>query len=213
MIRLQSTVQYLCERCILELPIPVTEVIMSVSLSVLWLAILLAAVFCWIASSLIHMLFKYHNADYKEFENEETVSAALKGAPPALYTIPHCIDMKAMGEESMQKKFNDGPVAMVYMLPDGLPPMGKLLGQQIVFFLFGALLIAYLATLSLAGGAEYMTVFRQVFVAAFLTYGWAQIPYSIWMGQPWSNCMRFMLDAAIYAAVTAGTFAWLWPSA
>lgn len=187
---------------------------MSIAITDLWLAILVATILCWVASALIHMLLKYHNADYKLLPNEEAVSAALgnKSPVPSLYTLPHCIDMKAMGEESMQKKFNDGPVAMITVLPNGLPPMGKLMLQQIAFFLFGSLLIGYLATISISGSVEYMTVFRQVFVAAFLAYGWAQIPYSIWMGQPWSNCIRYLLDAIIYGAVTAGTFAWLWPS-
>lgn len=187
---------------------------MSISVSELWLAILLAGLLCWIASALIHMLFKYHNADYKALSNEDAVSSALadKTHEPALYTLPYCSDMKAMGEEHMQKKFNDGPVAMITIMPNGMPPMGKLLSQQILFFVFGSWLIGYLATISITGNPEYMTVFRQVFVASFLTYGWAQIPLSIWMGQPWSNCVRYLLDALIYAAVTAGTFSFLWPN-
>lgn len=187
----------------------------SVSVSELWLAILLAGFFCWIASSLIHMLIKYHNADYKALTNEDAVTVALAAASPApaLYTIPYCSDMKAMGEETMQKKFNAGPVAMISVMPNGMPAMGKLLLQQILFFLVGSFLIAYLASLSMVSSADYMTVFRQVFIAAFLTYGWAQIPYSIWMGQPWSNCARYLIDAVIYAGVTAGTLAWMWPAA
>ncbi|MEM7360850.1 MAG: hypothetical protein AAF431_17300 [Pseudomonadota bacterium] len=186
---------------------------MSVSVTELWLVILLAALFCWIASSLIHMVFKYHNSDYKELANEDDVAATLRAsnADPALYTMPHCIDMKQMGEESMQKKFNDGPVAMITILPNGMPPMGKLLTQQILFFAFGGLLIAMVAVMSLGSGADSMAVFKLVFITAFLAYAWAQIPYSIWMGQPWSNCLRYILDAIIYAAVSAGTFAWLWP--
>ncbi len=186
---------------------------MSVSLFDLWLAILLAGFLSWVASALIHMLLKYHNSDYQSLANEDEVAAALRAssAKPAMYSLPHCIDMKAMGEESMQKKFRDGPVAMINILPNGMPPMGKLLGQQIAFFLVGSLLIGYLATLSLTSAADYMTVFRHVLVASFLTYGWAQIPYSIWMGQPWSNCLRYLLDALIYAGVTAGIFASCWP--
>ena len=186
----------------------------SVSISELWLAILLAGVFCWIASSLIHMLIKHHNADYKALANEDAVAAALRASspPPALYTLPHCSDMKAMSEAGMRKKFTAGPVAIISVMPNGMPAMGKLLLQQILFFLIGSLLIAYLASLSIVGGADSISVFRHVFVAAFLAYGWAQIPYSIWMGQPWSNCGRYLIDAAIYAGVTAGTFAWLWPA-
>ena len=187
---------------------------MTVLISQLWLVILVAGVLCWLASALIHMLLKYHNADYSELPNEPEVIAALgaKKPAPALYTLPYCKDMKQMGEESMQKKFAAGPVAMIAVMPNGMPPMGKLLGLQVLFFIIGSALIAYLATLVIPAGSEYMTVFRFAFVAAFLTYGWAQVPYSIWMGQPWSNCFRYFLDALIYAAITAGAFAWLWPS-
>jgi hypothetical protein len=187
---------------------------MSVSIADLWLAIVLAGILCWVASALIHMLIKYHNADYKALANEEAVAKALgESSPqPALYTLPHCIDMKQMGEQSMQDKFNKGPVAMIAVLPNGMPPMVKLMGQQILFFVFGAFFTAYLSTMALMAGSDAANVFRFVSVAAFLIYGWAQIPYSIWMGQPWSNCFRFMIDAAIYAAVTGGVFAYFWPS-
>ncbi len=187
---------------------------MAVSLSELWLVILLAGFLCWLASALVHMVIKYHNADYKPLSNEAEVSAALgaNSPEPALYTMPYCVDMKEMGEESMQRKFDAGPVAMISVMPNGMPPMGKLLSQQILFFVFGALLIGYLASISNVAGAEFMAVFRQVFIASFLTYGWAQIPQSIWMGQPWPNCIRYLIDALIYAVVTALVFASFWPS-
>lgn len=186
---------------------------MAVTIVQLWLPIVAAGVLCWVASSLVHMLFKYHNADYKPLPNEDDVSQVMRSAnlEPALYTMPYCVDMKEMGEEAMQKKFAAGPVAMISVMPSGMPPMGKLLGQQIAFFLIGSLLLAHLLSFSLTAGASYLSVFHPAFLAAFLAYGWATIPFSIWMGQPWSNCFRYLLDAVIYAATTAGTFAWLWP--
>jgi hypothetical protein len=186
---------------------------MTVSVIDLWAAILLSGLLCWVASSLVHMLFKYHARDYRQLTNEEDVLAVLRKAslPPAIYTMPYCHDMKEMGDAKMQKKFNDGPVAILTVMSNGMPPMGKLLGQQVVFFILGSALIAYLLTMSIAPGAAYISVFHQVFVIAFLTYGWAQIPYSIWMGQPWSNCCRYLIDAVIYAGATAGAFAGLWP--
>jgi len=160
------------------------------------------------------MLLKYHNHDYKELNNEDEVSSALRnGTPsPGLYTMPYCVDMKAMGEESMQQKFDKGPVAMISVFPNGMPPMGKLLGQQIIFFLSACFLIAYIGTLALPAGADYMQVFRFVAAASFAIFGWGVIPFSIWYGHPWMNTARFLLDALIYALVIAGTFAWLWPS-
>lgn len=186
---------------------------MSVSLMQLWLPILLGGFFAWLASSIIHMVLKYHNHDYKELANEDEVMAAIRNSspPPALYTMPYCIDMNQMGEESMQKKFSDGPVAMLSVFPNGMPPMGKLLTQQILFFIIGCILLAYVSCLALPAGADYMQVFRFVAAAGFFGWGWGLIPFSIWYGHPWMNTARFLLDALIYALVVAGTFAWLWP--
>ncbi len=187
---------------------------MSVSIIDLWLAILLAGLFCWIASALIHMVIKYHNADMKQLSNEDSVASALREGkhPPGLYHMPWCGDMKNMGEPGVQEKFNKGPVAVVTIFANGLPPMGKLLVQQLLHFIVVSLLVAYVATLSYSAGTDYMIVFRLVFVVAFIGYGVGGIPYSIWYGHPWSNFMRFLIDAVIYAGITAGTFAWLWPS-
>lgn len=188
---------------------------MSVTLMQLWLPILASGVLCWIASAIFHMVIKHHNADYTPIENEAEVSAAIRSAKPkpGLYSLPHIKDMKEMGDPEIQNKFNQGPVAMLAIFENGMPPMGKLLGQQILFFIVSCFLVAYASTLSLAAGADYMSVFRVVMVTSFLAFGWALIPFSIWMGHPWSNCIRFLIDALIYAAIVAGIFAWLWPAA
>lgn len=188
---------------------------MAVSLLQLWLPILLGGVFCWIVSALIHMLIKYHNADYKKLSNEDQVADTIRqGNPsPGLYHMPHCADMKEMQDDAMQLKFKQGPIAMISIFSNGMPPMGKLLGQQLLFFLLACLLIAYVATLSLSTAAVFMNVFELVMVVSFLTFGYGLIPNSIWLGQPWSNTLRYLIDALIYAAVVGATFAWLWPTA
>jgi len=94
----------------------------------------------------------------------------------------------------MQAKFAKGPVAMIAVFPNGMPPMGKLMVQQILFFILGCFFIAYIASLAMPAGADYMQVFRIVSAVAFLTFGWGTIPFSIWYGHPWS------------------TTAWLWPA-
>lgn len=188
---------------------------MSVSLLQLGLPILLGGVFCWIASALIHMLVKYHNADYKKLNNEDQVADAIRqgNPPPGLYHMPHCADMKEMQNEAMQLKFKQGPIAMLSVFPNGMPPMGKLLLQQLLYFLLACALIAYVATLSLTTTASFMNVFQLVMVVSFLSFGFGLIPSSIWLGQPWSNTVRYLIDALIYAAVVGATFAWLWPVA
>ena len=187
---------------------------MSVNILQLWLPVLLGGGFAWIVSSIIHMLLKYHNHDYNALANESEVLAALGKSHPApgIYTLPHCSDMKKMAEPGVQQKFNDGPVAMISVFPNGLPPMGKLLILQFIYFVLACVFIAYLASTVLPVGAEYMQVFQYVAPIAFIAFGFANIPYSIWYGHPWAVTARFMLDAVIYALVVAGTFACLWPA-
>lgn len=186
---------------------------MSISLLQLWMPILLGTVLAWIASAVIHVAIKFHNSDYQQLDNEDEVMSAVRNASPQLgvHTFPFCIDMNEMKKESVQEKFAKGPVGMLTIFPDGMPPMGKLMAQQISFFLLGCLLIAYCATLALEPGAEYMTVFRFVAVVGFLTFGWGVIPFSIWFGHLWSMTAKYLVDALVYGVVVAGSFAWLWP--
>ncbi len=187
---------------------------MSVSIMQLWLPILLGGVFCWFASALIHMLLKYHNADYQKLSNEEQVGDALRegNVKPGFYHMPNCTDMKEMQNKDMQDKMKTGPIAMISVFENGLPKMGKLLGQQFAYFIVACLLIAYVATLALVPSADFMVVMRLVATVSFLCFGFASIPYSIWFGHPWPITMRYLLDAIIYAAVVGATFAWLWPA-
>ena len=186
---------------------------MSVSLLQLWLPIVLATFLAWIASGLIHMLIKYHNSDYQKLANEDEVMNAVRNASPALgmHMFPYCIDMNEMKDEAMQQRFKSGPVGIVTVLPSGLPNMGKLMVQQISYFLVGCVLIAFCATLALEPGASYMTVFQFVALVGFLAFGWAVIPFSIWFGHLWSMTAKYLVDALVYGLVVAGTFAWLWP--
>ena len=186
---------------------------MTVTLFELWQPILLGTFLAWITSALIHVLIKYHNSDYQSMSNENEVMAAIGNGSPGLgiHTVPYCKDMSEMNNPDVKEKFDKGPVAIVTIFPNGMPPMGKLMAQQISFFLFGSILIAYCATLALGPGAEYMSVFRLVSAIGFLAFGWANIPLSIWFGHQWSATAKYLLDGLIYGLVVAGSFAWLWP--
>lgn len=186
---------------------------MGVSLIDLWMPILLGGVLAWVSSALIHMALKYHNSDYRQLANEDDVAASIgRGSPrPGLHSIPFCVDMAKMNEPAMQEKFATGPVAFVTVFPNGMPAMGKLVGQQMLYFLLGCVLIGWCATLALAPGTAYTNVFGFIAPVAFLAFGWAVVPFSIWFGHPWSTTLKYLLDALIYALIVAGTFAWLWP--
>src|SRR5262245_34680592 len=102
-----------------------------VSLTHLWLPIVLAAVAVFITSSLVHMVFKWHNSHYLKFSNEDEVRAAVRqGAPaPGHYVVPFCLDGKDMQTPEMQQKFKDGPIGHFFVGPSGVPNLGKHLGS------------------------------------------------------------------------------------
>jgi hypothetical protein len=161
------------------------------------------------------MLIKYHNSDYKKLQGEEKISKAIQdsGNPIGFYTMPYCEDMKEMADPTVQEKFKKGPIAIITIMENGLPNMGKLLTQQLMFFILGSLIIGYIGTLALTKGAVSLDIFHILFVVGFIGFGWASIPYSIWFGHPWSVTLKYLVDAIIYSAVIAATYTWLWPSA
>lgn len=184
-----------------------------VPLAHLWLPILLSAAFVFVASSLIHMVLKWHNSDYRGLANEDEVRAAIRaqGPAPGMYVLPHCTDMKAMGTPEMQAKFKEGPLGFLILRQPGPLSMGKNLTQWFGFCLLVSVFCAYLAGHVFMPGASYLAVFRIAGTAGFMAYAFGSLPMGIWWGQPWGAVAKDMLDGLIYGLITAGTFGWLWP--
>lgn len=187
---------------------------MTISLALLWLPILLSAVFVFIASSLVHMVLKWHMPDYRGFSNEDEVLAAIrKGNPtPGIHMLPYCKDMKDMGSPEMLAKFRQGPTGKFILRAGCEPGMGKPLAQWFVLCLVISLLCAMLASHSLVAGAPFQQVFCVIGTAAFMAYGFGAFIQGIWWGQPWGAVAKDAIDGVIYALVTGATFAWLWPA-
>jgi hypothetical protein len=185
----------------------------SVSLVQLWLPILLSAVCVFMASSVIHMVVKWHASEYRPLSNEDDVRAVLrKGAlSPGQYVMPHCADMKDMRNPEMQQKYTEGPVAFLVVVPSGPPAMGGSLGKWFLYAVLVAFTAAYLASRTLAPGTHYLQVFRVVGAFTFVAFGFGSIPQGIWMGKPWSTVIKDLADALIYGLLSAGVFGWLWP--
>ncbi|MFN0245151.1 MAG: hypothetical protein ACKVWV_19885 [Planctomycetota bacterium] len=182
-----------------------------------WTAIalptLLAAVLVFIASSLIHMVIQWHKPDYRGLSNEDEVRAALRkgSASPGQYIVPHCKSPKEMAEPAMVKKLEEGPVATLYVRPNGVTKLGSFLGMWFAYTIVVGLLVGTLARSVLPHDAPYMHVFHLVAGAAWLAYAWQGPQESIWKGVPWISTLRYMIDGLVYALLTAGAFAWLWP--
>lgn len=183
-------------------------------LAQLWLPIVVAAVLVFIASSLIHMVFKWHNSDYRKLANEDDVQAVMRTGAPArgMYTIPHCTDMKAMQDEAMQKKLNDGPVVFMTVMRNGPPRMGAALGLWFLLNLAIAAIAGAVALHAFGLSIEPARAACAVGTISFLAYGGGGVQAGIWMGKPWGSVAKDLLDALIYGAVSALAFWWLWPT-
>jgi len=184
-----------------------------VGLSQLWLAILGSSVLVFVLSSIVHMVLKWHNVDYRKFSNEDEVRAAIQRTAPApgQYVVPHCADMKAMRTPEFQQKFVDGPVGFVVLRARGVPNMGPSLALWFLYSVAIAIFAGYLASRTLPAGAATATVFRLVATVALLAYGGGSVQSGIWMGKPWSSVVKELLDALIYALATGAVFAAAWP--
>ena len=183
------------------------------AISQLWLPIIATAIFIFIASSLIHMVFKWHNADYRKLGNEDEVRAAIRAGAPAAgqYVLPHCVDMKEMQGAVMLQKFTEGPVAVLTVRENGAPKMGAALAMWFVFSLAIAAIAGALAAAAFGMKGNVGQAANLVGAVSFLAYAGGSVPMAIWMGKPWGSVAKDFLDAAIYAVISACVFQWLWP--
>lgn len=185
-----------------------------VYLTALWLPILVAAVFVFVASSIIHMATPLHKGEYKKMPAEDDVLAAMReaGVKPGAYMFPCPPSMKEMGTPEMVEKYEQGPVGFMQVFPNGPFKMGKSLALWFVYTIIVGIFTAYVVGRAFGPGTEYLTVFRFAGTVAILAYAVAEIPNSIWRGQAWGTTARHAFGGVIYGLLTAGVFGWLWPN-
>src|SRR6267143_1699850 len=68
-----------------------------------------------------------------------------------------------------------------------------------------------LRPLAMPPGASYRAVFHFAGLTAFAGYTLALWPMSIWYRRSWITTIKATVDGLIYALLTAGVLAWLWP--
>ena len=178
----------------------------------LWKPILLSGLAVFILSALAWTVLPHHRKEYGRMPNEDGIADAIRAGniAPGLYSIPHAGDMKAMGTPEMRAKMERGPRAFITIVKAGNAGMGPMMIQSLIANIIIATFVAYITSLALPAGTDYMTVFRVVSTASFLAYGLGRIPDSIWFGKPWSSYALNAADSLAYALVTGGIFGWLW---
>jgi len=183
-------------------------------LSALWLPILLSAVIVFFASSLIHMLLKWHDSDYPALPNDDAFRAAVQplSIPPGDYTTPRAGSTAEMRSPEFNEKMKAGPVMILTVMPNGPVSMGKSLSLWFLFSVVVSIFAAYITGRALPPGTDYMEVFRFISTTAFIGYSLALWQMSIWYRRSWGTTIKATVDGLIYALLTAGVFGWLWPA-
>jgi len=179
----------------------------------LWLPILLSAVLVFVVSSLIHMASPWHKGDYPKLSSEDRVMDALRplAIPPGDYMMPRPSSREEMRSPQFLEKFKKGPVLMLTVWPGGSMSMRNQLVQWFLYALVVGCFAAYVAGRALPTGAPALQVFRFAGVTAFVGYALALWQMSIWYRRSWTTTIKTTVDGLIYALLTAGAFAWLWP--
>jgi len=183
-----------------------------VAIGALLLPILVAAVLVFVVSSLVWMVLPHHKKDYSALPNESAVMEALGEVPRGIYDFPHMSSWDEMKKPETQARFAKGPVGFFTVAPKGMPNMGKNMGIWFAYTLFVGGFVAYVASRTLPAGTEYLRVFQITGSVAWAAYGFSHVSEAVWFARPWSMIVKQLVDALLYALVTAGAFAWLWPN-
>lgn len=180
----------------------------------LWLPILLSAVLAFVASSITHMVLKYHQTDFRKLPQEDEVMAALRpfAIPPGDYAMPYAGTPNEMKDREFLEKMRQGPVAMITVMKPGGPAMGKSLALWFLYCVVVSVFTAYVTGLAHGPGADYLAVFRVAGTTAFIGYALALWQDSIWHARAVSTTLKMTFDGLIFALLTAGAFGWLWPA-
>ena len=183
---------------------------MLISLTSLWLPILLSAVAVFFVSFLSWMVLQLHKQDWIKLAREDEFLDAVGklDVPEGSYMFPGCDSPEEMKSQAYIDKWEAGPRGIITFYPK--VNMGKNLALTFVYFLVVSLCLGYLATLALPAGAEFLAVFRFISTAGLLIYLGAMIQHSIWFH---NRIVGHVIEAIAFAAITAVIFGAMWPAA
>ena len=183
------------------------------ALTALWLPILLASVFVFVASSIIHMAPLWHRNDYPRLENQDAVMDALRpfNIRPGTWFMPRSKDMAEMRTPEFKEKLKRGPVVMLNMFPPGGISMARNMVLWFIHVVIVNIFVAYITSRACAVGTPYIQVFRFAGATAFIAFVVALWQMVIWYNREVSITIKETIDGLIYALLVAGVFGWLWP--
>ena len=180
------------------------------SVTELWLPILLTGLATHVISTLAWMILPHHKPEWNRVPVEDELIDLLDGkqVPANQYMFPMAATPAEMQGEEFQAK--QGRCRGMLILWDRPLNMGQAIGQTFAFFMVTAFVIGYLASMGLPHGATFLNVFRFVFVAGLLAYCFAHFPHVFWFRR---RMAMELLDGLAHTLAASLIFAALWPGA
>ncbi len=185
-----------------------------VTITMLWLPILVSAVVVFFAGFIAWMVLPHHRSDWSKLPDEDAFASEVNRQAPAApgqYSFPYAASPDDWKSEAFVEKMNRGPVGFLILRPTGNNSMGKSLAIQLIYCILLSVFIAYIAGRSLAPGAHYLEVFQIAGAVAVLAHIDALPVNANWFGHSWSSTIKTMIDGVASGLLTAGIFGWLWP--
>lgn len=173
----------------------------------LWLPIVATGLATHVLSTLAWTVLPHHKPEWQKLPNEDDFHKALEGNIPAgQYVFPYATDGETMKSDGYQRKVKScSGMLIIWPTPSH---MGKAIGLTLVSFFVIAFVIAYLASLALPKGAEFMKVVQFVTTAGLLAHLAAKFPFVFWFRR---KIVMDLLDGIVFAVTTGLIFATLWP--
>jgi hypothetical protein len=173
------------------------------------LPILLSGIALFFASFLSWMVLQLHKRDWVKLAREDKFMEAVRecGVSPGSYMFPGFDSMEEMKSAEYAAKEKAGPHGIMTVF--GPINMGRNLGLTFVYFLVVSFCLAYLTTLAIKPGADFMTVFRFVATAGFLVFFAAIVQHAIWFH---NRIVGHLIESLAYAAIIGAIFAAMWPA-
>ena len=154
------------------------------------LPILLSGIALFFLGFLSWMVLQLHKKDWAEVKDPQALLHDLRkhDLQSGNYMFPSTSPPDENADDDLSADLKRGPFGVMTLFPS--PAMGALLGKTFAYDLVISFCIGYLATLGIEPGADFMTVFRFVSTAAFLTLFAAIVPHSIWFRNRVTSLMK-----------------------
>ena len=179
----------------------------------LWLQVVIVAVVTFIASAIFWTIAPWHRTEFKALPNEEAVRKALhdQGVTEGQWRIPFSENCEDFKKPEFLKLFETGPVGLIQLETPRAMAMGGRLVKTFVFYFFVAFFTAYCLRQAFPTGTEYMKVFQLAGGISLAAHGFGHIQDNIWFAKSCRRVTLQVMDSVVYALLTAGIFASMWP--